>query len=161
MTPWVLAKIDGNPYRKSMSGAQARFDALLMHALKRTAELAASYAKQSRLYKSHTYGLRASIKGLVVGGMGGTSGGMPMARIMATAPYAQFVEGGTQAHYIPGFFTPGRSKILRFVQNGVVRFAKRVYHPGTKPRPFMQEARDRTMPIFERLVGEAFVRAFA
>lgn len=139
--------------------AQRAYEQAALKALARTAELAAAYAKQSTLYRSHTYGLRNSITWRVFGGFGGvpTAGGGLSAQVKASAPYAKFVEDGTQAHWI----FPRRKKWLRFEQNGAIRFSKGVYHPGTAPRPFMQQARDRAEPLLERLLSEAFVRAFA
>jgi len=63
----------------------------------------------------------------------------------ATAVYAAFVEFGTRAHEI----VPRARKALRFAPSGSGRlsgaprsggpvvFAKRVRHPGTRPKPFM------------------------
>lgn len=159
MTPYIGALVDPVGLFRSFDSARARFDALLFEALQRTVNMAAMYAKTSTLYRSHTYGLRGSIKGFVIGGMGGGAGGVSIlqGRVEARAPYAAFVENGTRPHII----VPRRKNALRFVQNGAVRFAPFVQHPGTRRRPFMREARDLTAPIFERLVGEAFVRAFA
>jgi len=64
---------------------------------------------------------------------------------VASASYAVFVEFGTRAHDI----VPRVKKALRFAiggnarlsgtprTGGPVQFAKRVRHPGSKPRPFM------------------------
>ncbi len=122
-----------------------------MKALERTAQLATTYAKTSALYKSHTYGLRSSINFGTQ--MGSTSAHAVM---RASAPYAAFVENGTRPHTIEA----RRKSTLRFVQNGAIRFARAVRHPGTKARPFMAQAQDRATPLLERLMGEAVVRAF-
>lgn len=50
------------------------------------------------------------------------------------APYASFVEAGTRPHEI----RPRRRQALRFLgADGRPRFARRVQHPGTRPRPFL------------------------
>ncbi len=136
---------------QSFEKAQRTLAAEVMHALARTAELASGYARTSALYKSHTYGLRSSIQW-------GTQQGASSAHAVmrASAPYAAFVENGTRPHTIEA----RRKTTLRFVQNGAVRFSRIVHHPGTKPRPFMAQAQDRATPLLERLMGEAFVRAF-
>jgi hypothetical protein len=159
VTPYVGVLMDGQALQHTFGTARGRFDQLLMRALHRTAELAASYAKLSTLYRSHTGALRSSITETVFGGMGGIAGaGADMAaRVAATAPFAAFVENGTRPHVI----LPRRAKVLRFIQNGAVRFSRGVFHPGTEPRPFMAQARDRAEPLFERMLNEAFVRAFA
>lgn len=158
MTPSVSMRIDSGAFVKSLRGASARFDTLVMAAIRRTVELAATYAKTSTRYKSHTYKLRSSIEGTVMGGFGGVAGaGALGGRVSANAPYAAYVENGTKAHDIH----PRRKTVLRFVQNGTVRFARHVRHPGTAPRPFMADAKERATPFFERLMAEAVVRAFA
>lgn len=154
----IFASVQVNPsgLYAGFNRARSLLDQLLYEALQRTVQLATTYAKTSTLYRSHTYGLRQSIRGFVVGGMTGMML-MPQGRVEARAPYASFVHNGTAPHII----VPRRRQVLRFVQNGAVRFAPFVQHPGTRRRPYMTEARDLTAPIFERLVGEAFVRAFA
>jgi hypothetical protein len=51
-------------------------------------------------------------------------------------PYLGFILNGTPPHII----RPRRRKSLRFIQNGQVRFAKSVHHPGSRPQPFLQRA---------------------
>jgi hypothetical protein len=46
---------------------------------------------------------------------------------------------GTKPHEI----TPKRAKVLRFNQNGMVRYAMRVWHPGTKPNRFLTDNLDK------------------
>jgi len=56
--------------------------------------------------------------------------------VEATAPYAKFVDQGTRGPYI---IRPRRAKVLRFVQHGVVRYAKYVIHPGIRARHFFSK----------------------
>lgn len=42
---------------------------------------------------------------------------------------------GSRAHVI----RPRTAKSLRFVQNGRVRYAQRVYHPGTRPNRYLTD----------------------
>lgn len=53
------------------------------------------------------------------------------------APYGLFMEVGTRPHVIrpkkPGGW-------LRFLDNGKVRFARVVYHPGTRPYAYLRRA---------------------
>lgn len=136
---------------RSLEKAERTLNAEIMHALARTAELASTYAKTSALYKSHTYGLRSSIQW-------GTQQGASSAHAVmrASAPYAHWVENGTKPHTIEA----RRKSTLRFVQNGAVRFSRIVHHPGTKATNFMAKAQERATPLLERLMGEAFIRAF-
>lgn len=71
------------------------------------------------------------------------------AQVKATANYAGYVEFGTRPHII----RPRNAKALRFAPGAGSRlsgtprrnahniiFAKKVRHPGTRPRPFMEPA---------------------
>jgi hypothetical protein len=58
-------------------------------------------------------------------------------KIQNRAKYATFVEAGTRPHVIrPRMGT----NALRFMVRGKVVFAKRVNHPGTRPRKFLYRA---------------------
>ncbi len=135
----------------SFRRAEEIFAGEVMKALERTAQLATTYAKTSALYKSHTYGLRNSIS---FGTQRGSTSAHAVMR--ASAPYAEFIENGSRPHTIMA----RRKSTMRFVQNGAVRFARIVRHPGTKATHFMAKAQERATPLLERLMGEAATRAF-
>jgi hypothetical protein len=103
-----------------------------LNALEESTAAAAAHAKATRLFEDRTTGLRGSIEAqpptAVVGRFA--------ARLAARANYASFVENGTPPHVIEA----RGGGMLRFVINGTPIFRKRVFHPGTKPRPFMEEA---------------------
>ncbi len=141
----------GEDFAKSLENATKNLNDEVMKALARTAELASGYARTSVLYKSHTYGLRSSIQW---GTQLGSSSAHAVMR--ASAPYAEYIENGSKPHTIE----PNRKQALRFVQNGAVRFSRIVHHPGTKATHFMTLAQERATPLLERLMGEAFARAF-
>jgi hypothetical protein len=144
----VTAQIDSAAFRKDLAAAGEKLTVEAAAALRRTAVAAATYAKLSRLYKSHTYGLRSSIHSSILN--------PTHARVSANARYAGYVEEGTRSHFI----FPRRKKALRFMQNGAIRFARWVFHPGTKARPFMQEAATKAEPLFERLCHAAVDSSF-
>lgn len=50
-------------------------------------------------------------------------------------PIALLHHNGSRAHAI----RPRRAKVLRFVQNGRVRYAQRVWHPGTRPNRYLTD----------------------
>lgn len=50
-------------------------------------------------------------------------------------PIALIHHNGSRAHEI----RPRRAKVLRFVQNGRVRYAHRVWHPGTRPNRYLTD----------------------
>lgn len=88
-------------------------------------------AKGTTLFKDRTGDLRRSI-GETIDGLSGTV-------FRGRKRYFGFVANGTPPHVIEA--RDGGK--LRFVMNGQVMFRKRVNHPGTAPRPFMQHAYNR------------------
>lgn len=50
-------------------------------------------------------------------------------------PISLIHHNGSRAHVI----RPRRARALRFVQNGRVRYAQRVWHPGTKPNRYLTD----------------------
>jgi hypothetical protein len=87
-----------------------------------------SIAQSSKLFKNQTGATRASIKGTVFAASGQVvAGGV-----------ARFLENGTRPHDI----VARAGGVLAFRVNGAMVFTRRVHHPGTAPRPFMQVARD-------------------
>lgn len=111
--------------------------------LARIAELAMNHAGATRSFQNHTHHLRGSIRHRIKSEFHHIvqAGGRD-------APYAKFVEEGTRRHVIEA----RRAKTLRFVQNGQLRFAKRVNHPGTRPRFFMRDARDAAENAVHRMM---------
>lgn len=64
-------------------------------------------------------------------------------------PVPVFVEFGTAPHKI----TPKTAKALRWIgDSGDVIFAKRVFHPGTTPNPYMRRGVNRAI----KKAGKAF-----
>lgn len=62
--------------------------------------------------------------------------------VRAQAEYGIFVHEGTKPHPI----VARRAKALRFEMNGMIVYAKSVYHPGTKPNPFFRRALNSEAP---------------
>ena len=61
--------------------------------------------------------------------------------------YGIFVHFGTRPHSI----LPKNKKALRWADNGVFHFAKRVSHPGYKGDPFLYDALKDTEKIIEKI----------
>jgi hypothetical protein len=61
-----------------------------------------------------------------------------VAGVPGLTTYLGFEHDGTEPHVI----YPSRRKYLRFIQNGQVRFARKVNHPGTKGSYFLTRALD-------------------
>lgn len=75
--------------------------------------------------------------------------------VEATAPHAVFVHQGTKAHIIE----PRKAKALRFEQDGAIRFAQRVQHPGTTADPFIDQTEPAVDAALERGGERAIDRA--
>lgn len=60
--------------------------------------------------------------------------------VTANAKYSADIEYGTGVHEI----TPKTAQALHFKVDGKNVFAKRVFHPGTKPKPVMRTAASET-----------------
>lgn len=103
-------------------------------------------AKSTPMFKDRTGTLRESI-GEEVDGLSGKI-------FRGRKKYFGFVANGTRPHVIEG----RNGGMLRFVVNGTVMFRRRVHHPGTAPRPFMQHAYDVAARTLDA-VGDRFVSA--
>lgn len=91
---------------------------------------AQAHAESTTLFQDRTGKLRSSIRQRMTGRFEGRLSTLPRAK------YATFVENGTRRHTI----LPKRGSFLVFRSRGQTVFARRVEHPGTQPRPFMNAA---------------------
>jgi hypothetical protein len=126
-------RLESEEAARDLNTLESDLLAAVRQALGQAAALAAEHERATNAFKDRTGRLRGSIKR-------GERG--PWAQFVSVggraAPHALWIDSGSRAHEI----TPRRRKTLRFVQNGRVRFVKRVYHPGTKATRFVQSARD-------------------
>lgn len=60
----------------------------------------------------------------------------PEVSVVAHTDYAKYVHDGTRPHTI----RPRQAQALRFLVGGRVVYAKVVNHPGTRARPFLDQA---------------------
>src|SRR5690348_7611486 len=120
--------MDASAFRDSLATLQATLYNNAAQALAASVKAAETSAKATTLYKDRSGRLRANTRGSSSGLTG---------RIVADTEYAGFVNSGTRPHVIEA-----RGQALAFVVAGEYRFARRVNHPGTAERPFMQVARD-------------------
>ena len=112
-------------------------------------EAAVASAKATRLFTDRSGATRASIATRSFGGLRGQ---------VRAGGAATFLERGTGAHSIVA-----KGRTLRFQVGGQTLYRRMVRHPGTKPRPFMTEARDAavaaievsTAVLFEHAIGRA------
>lgn len=100
-----------------------------VQALKSSVDAAAEHARSTTLYHDITGTLRRKTTGESFGLEG---------KLVADTPYAFWVENGTEPHEIG----PVNKQALAFKWNGAKAVLRRVRHPGTSARPFMEEARN-------------------
>lgn len=104
-------------------------------------------ARESTLFHDRSGGTRASIRSNEFAGYGEVRMGGA----------AQFLEHGTQPHVIE----PSNATALRFFVNGQPRFAMRVQHPGTQPRPVVGNAGQAGGQVLQRELEEKVSEAAA
>lgn len=111
------------------------------------AQVAQRTAKDTTLFHDRTGRLRGKIDIVDVGAF--------EKRVIARMPYSRFIEDGTKAHVI----RPKRARFLRFYVAGETVFARRVNHPGTAKRPFMENAARAGGQAMRLLIDEGVERA--
>ena len=117
-------RVDAAELIRSLRQLGPSLEAAARNILTEAASFAADAARTSPSFKDRTGALRGSIRRIVRGnfhqsvgaGMAGPSIG-----------YAQWVQDGTRPHIIRA----RNVRYLRFIQDGVVRYATQVQHPGT------------------------------
>lgn len=138
-------KVDGQSAVQSMRLLEAGIHQAAMLALRSAVKAAEDSARSTSRFKDKSGETRGSIRGEVIGQRGKVSAG----------GVAKFLENGTVAHQI----VARNATALHFFVNGQEFFRRMVQHPGTSPRPFMAEARERGLIAAE--YGAAYYVNFA
>lgn len=71
------------------------------------------------------------------GGVTSASPTVARGKIHVGVDYASFVSDGTEPHIIEA----KRARVLAFEQDGAMRFARRVRHPGTARNPYLERSK--------------------
>jgi hypothetical protein len=142
--------IDAKTTAEALKRLESNILSTIRQALGQSAALTAQLARTTNKFKDRTGNLRGSIQRIARSDWHQTvrAGGR-------AAKYAIWIEDGSKAHEI----LPRRAQFLRFEQNGSVRFAKRVFHPGTKATHFMRTARDAGEINFVQSVEQGIAKA--
>lgn len=152
MTVAFRIEVDDGDLREKLGRFGESLDRQMSNALRDVQIRIANTAKQTRLFRDRTGALRASIRpGRVTGSF---SRGSLKAEVLAgggTVGYAAHVHEGTRAHVIEARTT----RALRIPTGSGFVFRRRVRHPGTRPRKYLDEAGDKVAPIVPSIV-EAF-----
>jgi HK97 gp10 family phage protein len=124
--------INESEIRAKIAQADRQMAIELRESVKNACDEGAQEARDTHQYKDRSGALTASIDSkLLVSGAD-----VAMGEMTAKAPYASYVEGGTEPHVI----LPKNGQFLKFTIGGRTVFARKVNHPGTKPHPFMGPA---------------------
>lgn len=121
--------IDTTAIRKALVELNGDLQTAAAKSLDEATEAAAQDARATTEFKDRTGELRQSIES------GRGTGAAFTSFVRAGAAYASFVEDGTPPHEIVS-----HGGMLSFVVNGQRIFRRKVNHPGTSPRPFMEHA---------------------
>ena len=153
-------RVDGRELVESLRRLSPALEAAARTILTQVASFAADAARTSPYFKDQTGALRSSIRRTVRGNF---SQRVSAGTFGASSAYASFVETGTPPHIIRA----RRVDFLRFVQDGVVRYAKQVQHPGTpgdKPTSyktgFMAESQNEAERMIPTFVEANLTRLF-
>jgi hypothetical protein len=159
-----MFRIDVSELVKSPQQLAPALEAAAQNVLADTARFAADAARTSPYFRDtgRPGGLRSGIRRTVRSNWhqavsAGTSG--------PSMAYALFVETGTKPHIIRA----RNAKYLRFVQDGAVRYAKQVFHPGTPGTPitgrpthykrgFMKESQREAAAMIPTFIEANFAR---
>lgn len=144
-----MIRIETEPFVRWLKARHEKLADGASRAVFLAAQSAAIFAKQTKLFKDRTGRLRKSIKAVQTGKYS--------ARAIAGTNHAYYIENGNKPRS-GNVIRPKKAKALRFKLNGVVVFRKFV--TPADPRPFMREARNVAMPVFERYVQIATQDAF-
>lgn len=124
----MLTRVDGTETLRGLRTLERRVLDVARVQLYEVARVAYRAARDTTLFRDRTGQLRGTIDIIDKGAY--------WKRVIAPAEHAKYIEGGTKAHVI----RPKRARFLRFYVGGNVVYARKVNHPGTAKRPFMENA---------------------
>jgi hypothetical protein len=124
----MFVRVDGSETLRDLRTLERRILDVARVQLYEVARVAYRTARDTTLFRNRTGELRGTLDIIDKGAY--------WKRLIAPANHAKFIEYGTKAHVI----RPKRGKFLRFYVGGNVVYARKVNHPGTAKRPFMENA---------------------
>lgn len=142
-----MISIDASDCLRNLKSIERRIlDVPRMH-LPTVVRVALRSIQDSTLFRDRTGELRGTLTIIDTGAFS--------KRLVAPANHAKWVNDGTQPHVI----LPVNGQFLRFVVNGRVIYAKKVNHPGTTKRQFMEHAGEAGGQAMKILFEEGAERA--
>jgi hypothetical protein len=133
--------VNVSAFSKALSGIRSELPSVIERSLTTLAEIGATNAKSSRIFKNRTGNLRKNIKFTVDGEYARS--------VIADTGYAFYVEFGNNQKGDKIY--PKRAKALRFVIDGEVIFRKWVKSHG--PLPFLGPARELVVSMAPVILG--------
>lgn len=149
----IEVEFDAAELERNLGRISGALDKAMRNTLDHTTQSIVSHARQTTRFRDRTGMLRNSIRA------GAFTGSLESGNQLATdviaggggVNYARFVHDGTRPHVIE----PRLKKALRIPTGGGHVFAMKVNHPGTAPRPFMDDAAEAVEPGIQA-IGEAW-----
>lgn len=160
-----MARIDAGPLADAVRRATAELEIQLPRAFAFIGDKVVNDARRTTLFRDRSGALRRSIlRGPVEGSVAGGDLRLEVRAGGGRMAYAAAIHDGSRPHDIrPHDIRPSRRRALRFVRGSDFVFARVVRHPGTAPRPFLDQALEANLPFAERTLAQAtrlaFVRA--
>lgn len=142
-----MFRIDGSDALRSLKTVERRILDVARWQLGEAAKVARRNAEGTTLFKDRTGELRGTIDVI--------DRGTYWKRVIARARHGRFIEDGTKPHVI----RPRNGTFLKFVVGGRTVFARKVNHPGTSRRPFMQNAANAGAQAMRVLFDEGIAKA--
>lgn len=124
----MLVRVEATETLRGLRTLERRIEDVARIQLYEVARVAYRAARDTTLFKDRTGELRGTLDIIDKGAY--------WKRVIAPANHAKFIEYGTKAHVI----RPKRAKMLRFYVGERVVYARKVNHPGTAKRPFIENA---------------------
>jgi hypothetical protein len=143
------SKVSTEETRKALAALRKALVPAVQEALDTLAEIGASNARSTKLYKNRSGKLRQNTKFRPAGTF--------IRDVIADTSYAGYVNFGNRPGGTGAYIYPKRKKALRFVIDGKVIFARRVRSHG--PLPFMDQARDLMVKFIPDLFESKIARA--
>lgn len=155
-----MARIEAGPLADAVRRATAELEIQLPRAFAFIGDKVVNDARRTTSFRDRSGALRRSIlRGPVEGSVAGGDLRLEMRAGGSGLAYAAAIHDGSRPHDI----RPSRRRALRFVRGSDFVFARVVRHPGTAPRPFLDQALEANLPFAERTLAQAtrlaFVRA--
>jgi hypothetical protein len=143
----MTASIEGSDALRHLATVERRILDAVRIGIGQAVRVAYRAAATSTVFKDRTGELRGRIDIVDTGAF--------RKRLISRAKHSKWVNSGTQSHVIE----PKNGAFLVFKIGGRTIYARKVNHPGTQPRPFMDNAAAAGSQAMKIILDEAVEKA--